>query len=112
MKTLLFAQHNHLGVIFEAQSSIWINTWYTWVILLTLEYAVHVILIPLNVQKLSPLEYRNPYSFNKPYTREAILVQLSHNLYVQKNIRIPIYLYATPSSYDLYDQQLSEILFN
>ena len=56
MKTLFFAQHTHLGLMFETQSSIWMNTWYNWVILLTLKYAVRVIFIPLDIPQLSPLE--------------------------------------------------------
>ena len=87
MKTLLFAQHTHLGAMFETQSSLWICTWCSLVLLLTLEYEVHVIFIPLDLQKVSRLEkYRNWYSTNSPCTstREVILVQFSHNLYVQK----------------------------
>ena len=45
MEILRFAQHTHLGLMFETQSSLWINTWYSWVILLTIECAVHVDLI-------------------------------------------------------------------
>ena len=56
MKTLFFAQHTHLGLMFETQSSLWMNTWYNWVILLTLKYAVRVVFIPLDIPHLSPLE--------------------------------------------------------
>ena len=56
MKTLLFAQQTHLGVMFETQISLLICTWCSWVILLTLEYEVHVIFIPLDIQKVSPLK--------------------------------------------------------
>ena len=54
MKTLLFAHHTYLDILFETQSSLRINIWYSWVILLTLEYAVHVIFIPLDVHRRGP----------------------------------------------------------
>ena len=56
IKTLFFAQQTHPGLMFEIQNSLWINTWYSWVILLTLEYAVRVIFISLDIPHLSPLE--------------------------------------------------------
>ena len=40
-------------------------------------------------QIVTPSKNRNRYSYNTPYTREIILVQFSHNLYVQKSVRIP-----------------------
>ena len=56
MKTLLFAQHTHLGVMFETQSSLRVSTWYSWVILFTLEYAVHVICPTLRCTKIKNTE--------------------------------------------------------
>ena len=49
MKTLICAQHTHLGIMLETQSNFWINTWYSWIILLTIEYEVHLIFIALDI---------------------------------------------------------------
>ena len=87
MKTLLFAQHTHLGVMFATQSSL----------LLTLEYAVPVIFIPFDVQKLSPLENTE---IDTPLIHHVhrTLSWSSHNLYVQKVsfTYSPIYFHPPP----------------
>ena len=89
MKTLLFAQHTHLCVMFETQNSLWINTWYSWVILLTLEYMQYMWFSYLiNISKLSPLEYTEISTVLIPFALEAILVQFSHNLYVHKIVQM------------------------
>ena len=55
-----------------------------------------------------------------PCTRKVILVQFSHNLYVQKSVRIPrsfVILFAhppppPPRPDDIYYQRMSEILIS
>ena len=76
-------------VMFETQNSLWINTWYSWVILLTLEYMQYMWFSYLiNISKLSPLEYTEISTVLIPFALEAILVQFSHNLYVLKIVQM------------------------
>ena len=89
--------------------------------LLTLEYEeVHVIFIPLDVQKLSPLENTEIGTALIPHVHGKLSRSSLVIIYMCKKVSdyhshsftyLPIFFHPPPP-YDIYYQQISEILSN
>ena len=86
---------------------------------MTLEYAVHVIFIPLDVQKLSPLENTEIGTALIHHVHGKLSWSSFVIIYMCKQVsEYPSYsftyllIYFHPPPYDIYYQHISEILFN